>query len=746
VRGGPALGHDNASMKKSSTSSAPSQRRRTLTAVAAGASITPWSLLQAAPTSGGAPKARTVPVTDDYFGTRIVDPYRWMEDPKHPDWLPFLEGQNAHTRRTLDALPLRAALARRIDALSGDAAATRQVQPAGESLFFEQRPAGADNFKLFVRPVDATGPGASRVLIDPTTMKDADGKHMSLDWWIVAPDGRHVAYGLSSAGSEASVLHVMAVDTGEVLPERIDKTDFGIVSWLPDGNGFFYNRLVGERGTSTLYQNSQVKLHRLRGNPAQDVVVMARGLDAAVPIEPLQFPMIVVVPGADFALGVLRDIRTEFTLHVSPLQAALDGKPQWRRVFELDAVATGMALVGDALYVLLSDKASPRGRVVKMSVRSPALASAPVVMPQRAAVIEHLEGAKDGVYVTMMDGGVQRLARIAHDGTVRDVALPFEGSVRGVHARPDREGAFVSHIGWFEPGVVSRVKADGSVTDIGIAPKPPIDLAPYEARRAFAVARDGAGVPYTVLARKGLRLDGRNPTLVDAYGAYQSSSTPRFMPSMLAFLDAGGVWVNANVRGGGEYGREWHMAGKKATKPNTWRDLIDVCETLVRERLTSPRHLAITGTSAGGIAIGRAMTERPDLFAAVVCNVGWVNPIRYSAEQNIADIDEWGPAVDRESFRIMLQMDSLHAVRDRTRYPAVLCITGATDPRVAPWHVAKFAARLQAATASAKPVLLRVDFDAGHGVGSTRTQLNALNADIQAFVLSRTGGARRTLG
>jgi prolyl oligopeptidase len=260
------------------------------------------------------------------------------------------------------------------------------------------------------------------------------------------------------------------------------------------------------------------------------------------------------------------------------------------------------------------------------------------------------------------------------------------------------------------------------------------------------VVRDGTRVPYTVLARKGLRLDGRNPTLVEAYGAYQSSSTPRFMPSMLAFLDAGGVWVNANVRGGGEYGREWHMAGKKATKPNTWRDLIDVCETLVRERITSPRHLAITGTSAGGIAIGRAMTERPDLFAAVVCNVGWVNPIRYSAEQNIADIDEWGPAVDRESFRIMLQMDSLHAVRDRTRYPAVLCITGATDPRVAPWHVAKFAARLQAATASAKPVLLRVDFDAGHGVGSTRTQLNALNADIQAFVLSRTGGARRTLG
>jgi len=208
---------------------------------------------------------------------------------------------------------------------------------------------------------------------------------------------------------------------------------------------------------------------------------------------------------------------------------------------------------------------------------------------------------------------------------------------------------------------------------------------------------------------------------------------------LLPFLDAGGVYCNANVRGGGEYGREWHKAGQKATKANTWRDLIAVCETLIAERITSPKHLAISGTSAGGITVGRALTERPDLFAAAISNVGWTNPIRYVAEQNVADIDEWGPIVDAQSFKVMYDMDAYQAIKPGTPYPAVLCITGATDPRVASWHVAKFAARLQAATSSRNPVLLRIDFDAGHGIGSTRTQSDALAADIYSFVLWRTG-------
>ena len=277
------------------------------------------------------------------------------------------------------------------------------------------------------------------------------------------------------------------------------------------------------------------------------------------------------------------------------------------------------------------------------------------------------------------------------------------------------------------------------MADTGLTPRPAIRLSPYESFRTFATAADGAKVPISVIARRGFPRNGANPTLVTGYGSYGDSETPTSDPTLLAFLDAGGVYAVAHVRGGGEYGRDWHFAGQKATKPNTWRDLIACCEQLIADGVTRPAKLAVLGASAGGIAVGRAMTERPDLFAAVISDVGWSNPLRYVAEQNSSgEEEEWGNVHDEAGFRGLLAMDSYQAVRDGVKYPAVLCITGATDPRVAPFHVAKFAARLQKASASGDPVLLRVDFDAGHGVGSTRSQSDALAADIYAFVLWRT--------
>jgi prolyl oligopeptidase len=715
-------------------------RRRLLAQCSAAWTLStlPPRLLAAVPRAPArSPVARVEPVVEEVFGTRVVDDYRWMENPRDPDWLPFLQGQNKHARAVLDARPGHAALAWRIAALSGDTTATREVRGAGERLFYEQRPAGANHYMLFVR--EAGRP--ERVLIDPATLKSGN-VHTSLDWWAPSFDGRHVVYGLSLAGSEASVLHVMAVDSGAILPERIEMTDDASPAWLPDGSGFFYIQLTGQRGTPTLYQHSVVKLHRLSTDPGSDAIVMGSGRDPAVPIEPLQFTRIVTAPEAAQALAIVFDIRTEFALYVTPLDMLAAGRPQWRRVADFDALITAAALVGDALY-LLSNRGAVRGRVLRVPLAAPDLERATVVMPQGATVIDELVGARDGVYVRLMDGGVHRLARIGRDDKVAELALPFEGAVSRLFTAPDQDGTYLALEGWLRPGGIWRVDADGRIADTGLTPRPPIDLKPYEARRFFAVARDGVRVPYTVIRRKGTR--GRpHSTLVSAYGAYQYSTTPRFAPTLLPFLDAGGVYVNANVRGGGEYGREWHQAGKKASKPNTWRDLIDICDKLVRERLTTPRQLAITGTSAGGIAVGRAMTERPDLFAAVISNVGWSNPIRYMAEQNIADIREWGPAEDAASFRIMLAMDSVQAVRNGVRYPALLCVTGATDPRVAPWHVAKLAARVQVASTSGKPVLLRVDFDAGHGIGSTRSQRDALAADIYAFVLWQTGAKLRS--
>ena len=680
------------------------------------------------------PVARVERVTDEYFGVKLVDSYRWMENPKNPDWLPFLKAQQSYTRSVLDAIPGRNSLLKRISALSGDATITAKVQSAGELIFFQQRPAGSENFKLFVRGQD----GRTRTLIDPTTMK-SDRGHLSLDWWEASNDGAYVAYGLSAAGSEESVLHVMHVASSEVLPERIDKTDFATPNWLPDNSGFFYNRLTGERGTPQLYLDSEVRLHRLRTNAADDPVIFKRGLVDGVSIESTQVPIIQTALGSTTALAIASDARPEVAAWSAPISDVVAGRVKWRRVCDFDDAVTGFAVLGTDLY-MLENRSAPRGRVVRTSVTEPDFTRAVEVMPQGDTVIEGLAAAKDGVFVTIMDGGIQRVSRIGRNGTIVPLRLPFEGSVSNVYASPTEDGAYLDLTGWFSPRNTWRVDSRGELMDVGLQPASPIDVSPYDAVRGFAVAKDGVRIPYSMLYRKSLVRNGRNSTLLTAYGAYQASSTPGFMPRLLPFLDAGGVFVVANVRGGGEYGRAWHAAGQKETKPNTWRDLIAVSETLISEKVTASAHLAISGTSAGGITVGRAMTERPQLFAAVISNVGWSNPVRYVAEQNSAgDMVEWGSFETEAGFRGLLQMDSYQSVRDGTAYPAVLCVTGATDPRVAPFHAAKFAARLQAASSSGNPVLLRVDFEAGHGIGSTRSQGDALAADMYSFVLWRTG-------
>jgi prolyl oligopeptidase len=672
-------------------------------------------------------------VADDYYGTRVSDPYRWMENAKDPDWMPWLKAQDAFTRETLSRVPGRDALLARVSGLSGDLAVTRRVAVGGGRLFFEQQPAGAQNFKLFVREDG----GAVRTLIDPTTI-NLDGAHVSLDWWRPSENGHHVAYGLSPAGSEASIAHVMDAATGRVLDERIPNTDWGLTGWLPDGSGFFYIQFTGERGTPSFYLNSVVKLHLLRTDPSADQIVLRRGMHAQVPMSEVQAGIVRPIMGSDRALVMVADIRRERAVWTTRLADLIAGKPVFERVASVEDLVVDVAASGDDLF-LLSNRDASRGRVLATSASKPSLSTAREVLPLSNVVAEGLYPLRGGVLVRLMDGGIQRLTRVSRDGTAAAVNLPFEGSVRDVFSSELREDAHLLLAGWLQPQGTWRLTPDGRVQDAGLEPPPPFDLSGYVAERRFAAARDGTRVPYTIIARRGWRSDASNPVLATGYGAYQYALSPGFQPRVLAFLDAGGVYVVTGVRGGGEYGREWHKAGQKATKPNTWRDLIDVCETLISSRVTAPSRLVIHGGSAGGITVGRALTERPDLFAGAIAEVGWMNPIRYVAEQNIADIDEWGPIVDAESFRIMYQMDSYHAISEGKRYPAVLITTGVNDPRVASFNSGKFAARLQDVAPADSPVLLRVDFDSGHGVGSTRAQRDRLLADIYTFALWRAG-------
>jgi prolyl oligopeptidase len=657
-----------------------------------------------------------------------------MENDKDPEWLPFLKGQNAHARAVLDAIPGRSKLLDRIQQLSGDTASTRAAQRAGARLFYEQRPVGADNYKLFVREN-----GTDRVLIDPTRL-DADGGHMSLDWWEPSPDGSHLVYGLSKNGSEDSVLHVLTVTDGRDLPEHIPNTESAQPQWLDDGSGFFYNQLTGAVDTPERYLDSVARFHRLGTDPAADPILMKRGQDANVQYERIQAPVIETFRGSRYALLTLSDVRTEFRIFIAPLADAVANRAHWQALADFDDEVTAVDIDGDTLW-MLANKSHPRGRILRAPVSAPSVSGATEVVAESAVVIQGMRRAADGLYLQMMDGGVSGLRRLDREGRVTEIRLPFEGTLRALAADPALPGALFSFTGWLTPGDIWSVDGHGAVSATGLTPKPPIDVSAYEAKRLFATARDGTKIPYTVIYRKGLKRDGSNPAWISAYGSYGLSAyTPSFAGKTLALVDAGFIVGYANVRGGGEYGREWHKAGQLTNKPNTWRDLIDVCEQLVREKYTAPSRLAIGGGSAGGITVGRALEERPELFAAVVDRVGWSNPLRYVAEQNgYGEEPEWGAIREESGYRALKSIDSYQHVKDGVAYPAVLLTTGVTDPRVGPFHVAKMAARLQAATRSHRPILLRVDFDAGHGIGSTRTQQDLEAADTYAFLLWQTG-------
>jgi prolyl oligopeptidase len=482
------------------------------------------------------------------------------------------------------------------------------------------------------------------------------------------------------------------------------------------------------------------RFHRLGTDPAADPILMKRGQDANVQYERIQAPVIETFRGSSYALLTLSDVRTEFRIFIAPLADAVANRAHWQAVADFDDEVTAVDVDGDTLW-MLANKSHPRGRILRTRVSAPSVSGATEVVAESAVVIQGMRRAADGLYLQMMDGGVSGLRRLDHEGRVTEIRLPFEGTLRALAADPALPGALFSFTGWLTPGDIWSVDGHAAVSATGLTPKPPIDVSAYEAKRLFATARDGTKIPYTLIYRKGLKRDGSNPAWISAYGSYGLSAyTPAFAGKTLALVDAGFIVGYANVRGGGEYGREWHKAGQLTNKPNTWRDLIDVCEELVRERYTAPSRLAIGGGSAGGITVGRALEERPELFAAVVDRVGWSNPLRYVAEQNgYGEEPEWGAIREESGYRALKSIDSYQHVKDGVAYPAVLLTTGVTDPRVGPFHVAKMAARLQAATASHRPILLRVDFDAGHGIGSTRTQQDLEAADTYAFLLWQTG-------
>ncbi len=684
------------------------------------------------------------PFTETLWGVPVTDPYRWMEA-EGPEWKAYALAEGDYARRVLGAIPGKdallgqgAGLASTPGRLRGSASA---VQVGGDSIFSEVRPAGADTYKLHVRKAGAQG---DRLLIDPDAYAPA-GSHASLDWWACSPDGSHVVFGISPGGSESSVAHIMVTETGVVLPESIDRTEDASPSWSPDGSGFFYNRLQAGVAPDSLdkYKLSAAWYHALNTDPARDVKVLGKGASPGVTIAEIDFPAVTVTPGSDVALGaIVSGVQNEVGLYVAQAAAAQAGSPQWREVCSPADKVTGIAVHGQDLY-LLSHADASHYKVLKATAAQPSVEAAKLVVPESASVIRGIAAARDGLYINDLNAGLGGLRRMAYDGSITSITLPFAGSIDAFYADTLHDGAWFLLQGWVRPSVLCHVGADGMVVQTDIAPQPPIDVSPYTSEEVFATAADGVKIPLSIVYRKGLVRDGSAPLMLDAYGSYGITEDPAFLARWLTLLDLGGVFAVAHVRGGGELGEDWHLAGKKLTKPNTWRDMIAAAHYLIDARYTSSAKLGILGGSAGGITVGRFMTEQPALAAVVIDQVGVSNASRSEFSPNgPPNIPEFGTVTDEQGFKGLYEMDAYLHVKDDLAYPSVLLTTGLNDPRVSSWEPTKMTARLQAATSSKNPILLRIETDAGHGIGSTLSQRDRETADILAFLLWRTGDPR----
>ena len=681
-------------------------------------------------------------VTDTYFGTKIADSYRWLEDLRSPEVISWMNMQNDYTRAVLDRVSNRDRLRSRIAQLDDAGVRVNGLQSYHGRWFYLKGAPGDDNRKLYAR--DGFGE-SERLLLNPETLT-ANGVHYSIDYFQASPDGKLVAVGISPGGSENSVMHVLEADTGRDTHERIDRAQFGAVYWLPDNRSFFYNRLrkypPSEPRTS-YYLNSQDYIHRLGNDPENDVAVFGKGLSPAVSMADSDLPFILRAPGSNYVFGVVaHGVQNETSLYVALLDQVHDASVPWRKLIDVPDDVTSFDIHGDDVY-LLSHHSASRYKVLRIVLAKGEITQAEVAVPSSDAVITAITAAADGLYLQKRDGSIHRLWRLPYDGgRPTQIDLPFDGTIEEMFANPAESGVYVRFSSWTKSPVYLHYdpKAN-SVTDTKIIPPSPVDFSAIISDEVKAKATDGTLVPLSIIHRRDLKLDGSHPTLLHGYGSYAISYDPGFDPSSLAWLERGGVIAVAHVRGGGEYGEDWHNGGRKATKKNTITDFIVCAEYLIDHKLTSSAHLAGEGTSAGGITIGGAITERPDLFAAALDNVGMSDDLRAELQVNgPANIPEFGTVQNEEDFHNLLAISAYHRVKDHTGYPAVLLTTGVNDPRVDPWQMNKMTARLQAASSSGHPVLLRVDYDAGHGgIGATRTQHVNLLTDQFSFLLWQLG-------
>lgn len=683
------------------------------------------------------------PVSETKFGITTEDPHRRLEDLKDPTVQAWMKAQAGRTRAILDAIPARGAVLADVERLSK--VTTTRIEGGtvlkDGRILLQRKEADADIARLVL--VDGIEGGNPRVIVDPEDWRKHTGKPHAINYFEVSPDARFVAVGISESGSEMGSLHLFDLATAKQVEPPITRIWFG-VDWLPDSSGFVYNRMNELKDGQPVAErmlNSQTFLHRLGTDADQDPLVFGNRHDPALGIEPQQIPIVMLWEQTEFMLGFPATVDNQVQLYVAPRSQLGQARIDWRKLVDRQDNVRSFDVHDDDLIVMTST--SPDRQIERVSLKDGARSIVVPATPGRA--VDNLSAREDALYYTLRErsGVGVGLFRLPWDGgSPASVALPGLQTLFPLGAQEGVGGMLVGGAGWTRFPTVMRVDAQGAVSETGLQPPPTgVDTSMLEATVVEVPSHDGTSVPLSIIRRKGTPMDGDNPTLLQGYGAYGFSTDPFLVPEFFAYFDRGFIRAFCHTRGGGEKGEAWYRAGFQASKANTWKDFNACAQYLVDRQYTSPDKLAALGGSAGGILIGNAMVERPDLYRVMFPEVGLMDSIGAALRDpnGPGNWPEFGDPNTEAGYKSLHGMSSYQRVKDGTRYPAIMLTHGVEDPRVAVWQSSKMAARMQQASTSDLPVLLRLDYESGHGIGSTQTQWNAELADLVSFMLWQFG-------
>jgi len=676
------------------------------------------------------PKAKKVDQIDEYHGIKVADPYRWLENSDSPETKAWIEAQNKLTRAYLDKIPEREKIKQRLVELWNYEKFSTPVK-RGNKYFYLRNDGLQNQFVLYVTDsLKDTG----RVLLDPNQLSK-DGT-IALSGFSISDCGKFLAYGLSSGGSDWQEWRIRDVETGKDFPDLIKWVKFSSASWSKDSKGFFYSRYPEPNEKTKLEEvnfNQKLYYHRIGTSQDEDILIYERpdqkrwGFSGYV-TEDGKYLIITVSQGTDPRnLIFYKDLSQPNSKVVELISE-----------FENDYIFLGN---DDTIFYFQTDNNAPRHRIIAIDIQKPEKSNWREIIPQAAETISNANIVGNYLIVSYLkDAYTQTKIYDLSGKFVREVKYPGIGTASGFSGRRTDKETFYTFTSFAVPPTIYRYDLETGKSEIFRQAKVKFNPDGIEVKQIFYNSKDGTRVPMFIVHKKGIKLDGNNPTLLYGYGGFNISLTPSFSVSRIVWLEIGGVFAMPNIRGGGEYGEEWHKAGTKLKKQNVFDDFIAAAEWLIRNGYTSPAKLAISGASNGGLLVGAVLNQRPDLFGAALPAVGVMDMLRFHKFTiGWAWISDYGSPENPEEFKALYAYSPLHNIKKGIKYPAVLITTADHDDRVVPAHSFKYAATLQEAQAGDAPILIRIETRAGHGAGKPTSKAIEEQADVYAFLVKNLG-------